>query len=289
MQRCAFLTLEDPTGYHIDDDLAVPSFTEKGWEIHTIPWSRTDVDWASFDAAIVRSTWDYHKQAARFFAVLEDIRARGVLLFNDLDLMRWNADKQYLAEMATRGVPVVPTVYGKGFAPGDVAHFAGILGTKDLVIKPVVGANAERTWRLDNLSHREAAANAFASDPFMVQVFAEAVEEEGELSLFFFDGVFSHAIRKQPRTGDFRVQEEHGGMIAAHPPKPSQLEAARAVMAALHGSPLYARVDLIRSNDDAEWWLMELELIEPSMYLRMDKGAPARFADAFDRHFERMR
>lgn len=281
MQRCAFLTLEDPTGYHIDDDRAIPAFADRGWAIETIPWSTEGGKWRDFDAVVVRSTWDYHKDADRFFGVLQDIRDQGIPLFNDLELMRWNADKNYLADLATRGVEVVPTIYGKRFAPSDAMHFADILGSDELVIKPVIGANAERTWRLDSPEDRDAAAEAFARDAFMVQVFAHAVQEEGELSLFFFDGDYSHAIKKQPRSGDFRVQEEHGGRITAFQPTPSQMEAGLKVMAALDDTPLYARVDLIRSNDDADWWLMELELIEPSMYLRMDADAPVRFADAF--------
>lgn len=281
MRRCAFLTLEDPTGYHIDDDRAIPVFAENGWAVETIPWSQQGRSWLDYDAVVVRSTWDYHKHSDRFFGVLERIAAQGIPLFNDLELMRWNAEKTYLADLSTRGVQVVPTVYGKGFAPSDAAHFAEILDSDHLVIKPVVGANAERTWRLATSRDREAAAKAFAGEAFMVQVFAEAVQEEGEISLFFFDGDFSHAIRKQPKSGDFRVQEEHGGRITAFQPTPSQQDAAGQVMEALDDTPLYARVDLIRSNDDADWWLMELELIEPSMYLRMDDGAPRRFADAF--------
>ena len=281
MQRCAFLTLEDPTGYHIDDDRAIPVFADRGWAVDTIPWSLSGVDWTQYDAVVVRSTWDYQKDAGRFFGVLDGIRDSGVPLFNDLELMRWNADKNYLADLATRGVEVVPTIYGSRFIPGDTAHFAQILGSDELVIKPVVGANAERTWRLDSPADQASAAKAFVRDAFMVQVFASSVQEEGELSLFFFDGAYSHAIKKQPKNGDFRVQEEHGGRITAFQPTPSQLESARQVMGALSGTPLYARVDLIRSNDDADWWLMELELIEPSMYLRMDADAPERFVQAF--------
>jgi glutathione synthase/RimK-type ligase-like ATP-grasp enzyme len=280
MQRCVFLSLEDPAGFHIDDDRAIPAFAKTGWAVETIPWSRPE-DWSRFDAAIVRSTWDYHKDPDRFFGVLEGIAAAGIPLFNDLDLMQWNAEKTYLADLATRGVQVVPTVYGKGFAPTDATHFTDILDSDRLVIKPVIGANAERTWRLDTTEAREAAAEAFRTEAFMVQIFVEAIQEEGEFSLFYFDGDYSHAIRKQPKSGDFRVQEEHGGRITSFKPTPSQMEAGLKVMAALDDTPLYARVDLIRSNDDADWWLMELELIEPSMYLRMDAGSPARFAAAF--------
>ena len=286
MQRCAFLTLEDPAGYHIDDDRAIPVFADRGWTVEVIPWSQPDVDWTRFDAVIVRSTWDYQTSTDRFFGVLESIVSAGVPLFNDLDLMRWNADKRYLAELAERGIAVVPTLFGKGFEAGDERLFAEVLESDSLVIKPIVGANADRTWRLDSPEDRMTAAGSFAADDFMVQVFVRSVPEEGEVSLFFFDGVYSHAIRKQPRAGDFRVQEEHGGHISAFSPSEDVLAAARRVLDVVDGSPLYARVDMVRGNDDPEWWLMELELIEPSMYLRMDPGAADRFADAFVRRME---
>lgn len=287
MQRCAFLTLEDPTGYHIDDDRAIPVFADRGWTVDVIPWSRPDVDWARFDAVIVRSTWDYQKSSDRFFGVLEAIAGAGIPLFNDLDLMRWNADKRYLADLAERGIAVVPTLFGKRFETGDERLFADVLESDSLVIKPVIGANAERTWRLDSPEDRMAAAGSFAADAFMVQVFVRSVLEEGEVSLFYFDGEYSHAIRKQPRAGDFRVQEEHGGHITAYRPSVDMLEAAGQVLDVVDGSPLYARVDMVLSNDDPEWWLMELELIEPSMYLRMDPDAADRFADAFVRRMDR--
>lgn len=281
MPRCAFLTLSDPTGYVIDDERAIPAFASRGWEVDTIPWTDA-AEWKEYEAVLVRSTWDYHRDADRFFSVLEDIADQGVRLFNSIPVMRWNANKEYLADLAEEGVSVVPTLFGRRFETGDEDHFANFLESANLVIKPVVGANAERTWRLGPGMDSSAPASAFNSEAFMVQPFVRSIKTEGEWSLFFFNGVYSHAILKRPKEGDFRVQEEHGGRIEPAHPSTELLEAAGEAMAVVTDLPLYARVDLVRGNEGG-WWIMEFELIEPSMYLRMDPQAPERFADAFVR------
>ena len=286
MHRCAFLTLADPTGYRIDDHLAAESLEDAGWLVETIPWNAPGHDWSRFDAVVVRSTWDYHKQVDAFFSVLEDIRATGPRLFNDLDVMRWNADKRYLADLAEKGVEVVPTIFGHSLEAGDHNHFCEILESGNLVIKPVRGANAEGAFRLKRKSRvQEEVLSRYASDDFMVQPFMSSILEQGEVSLFYFGGAFSHAIRKIPRPGDFRVQEEHGGTIVPWQPDREVLAAGDQVLKALEEQwpgreLLYARVDFVRSQGQSVWWLMELEVIEPSLYFRMDEGAPGRFTQA---------
>lgn len=282
MPSCAFLTLANPEGYTIDDHLAAEELVRAGWLMETIPWSDEDQDWARFDAVVVRSTWDYYKKVGAFFETLERIEASGTRLLNDLDLMRWNADKRYIGELAERGVSVVPTIYGRRFERGDTVHFASLLESEKLVIKPVEGANADGAFRLDASSENPEALERFASEHFMVQPFVSSITTFGEVSLFYFGSLFSHAILKTPDEGDFRVQEEHGGRIVPWQAEDSALEAGDRVLEALDGECLYARVDLVRSNDDSDWWLMELEIIEPSMYFRMDNGAPARFREALE-------
>ena len=116
----------------------------------------------------------------------------------------------------------------------------------------------------------------------MAQPFARAILDEGEYSLFSFNGAPSHTVLKTPKPGDFRVQEEHGGEILAVTPESALAAAGEKILASVGEPPLYARADMVRSNDGDAWWLMELELVEPSLYLRMDPEAPARFARAID-------
>ena len=288
MRRCAFLTLSDPTGFVIDDDCAYGAFMELGWSVTAVPWT-AGVAWTSFDAAVVRSTWDYQHHLARFHDVLRGIVRDGVPLFNPLELISWNASKAYLLDLARHGVAIPPTLWRDELRLDDVAALFDELGTDDIVLKPRVGANAQGVFRLrarEWAGSAEAVSAYFAGRSLFVQPFLGSVLRDGEYSLFYFDGRFSHAVLKTPTPGDFRVQEEHGGRIRSVVPTGDLVAAGDAALAALPEVPLYARVDLVRADDGDGFFVMELELIEPSMYLRMDPHAPRRFAEAFD---ERMR
>jgi glutathione synthase/RimK-type ligase-like ATP-grasp enzyme len=289
MKRCAFLTLADPSGFVIDDELAHAPFRSLGWHVTAVPWTQTRVPWSGFDAVLIRSTWDYHRDPERFLGVLEDIGRAGVPLFNSLALVRWNLSKTYLHDLSARGVPTVPTLSRPALGHRDVEALFDQLGD-ELVLKPVVGANAEGAYRLRRDTWRAGAADVesyYARRALLAQPFARAVLDEGEHSLFYFDGSYSHGVLKTPAPGDFRVQEEHGARIRAVTPSAALLAAGDAVVATLPEVPLYARLDLVRSNSGDGFWIMELELVEPSMYLRMDPGAPRRFAEAFCRRVAR--
>jgi len=152
-----------------------------------------------------------------------------------------------------------------------------------VVIKPVIGLNARGAFRLDAQTARSRDAELsdyFANRALLAQPFLPAIVSEGEFSLFYFNGAHSHTISKLPKAADFRVQEEHGGVIRAVATKPALRDAGDAALRAIGSVPLYVRADFVRANDDSGYWLMELELIEPSLYLRMDAGAPVRFARA---------
>lgn len=287
---CAFLTLDDPAGFVIDDALAVGPLRERGYEVAFVPWRRTGVDWRVFELVVVRSTWDYQHDLAAFFTALEAIVAAGTPLFNPLELVRWNASKRYLADLAGRGVPVVPTLWRDGLAPGEGAALFEAVGAPEIVLKPLVGANADGVFRVraDAWAGAEAEIlTRYADTPLLVQPMVASVLDEGEASLIYFDGALSHAIRKTPAPRDFRVQEEHGARIERLDADDRLRRAGRVVLDALPAAPLYARVDLVRANGGEGFWLMELELVEPSLYLRMDPHAPERFAAALSRRIDR--
>ena len=283
MRHCAFLTLEMDVGFFIDDQLAYEPLRELGWQVHTIPWRRRDVDWKVFEAVIIRSPWDYTEAPAEFLAVLERITQSGTLLLNSLDIVRWNIEKTYLRDLAVRGVPIIPTVWHERLAPGELAKLFEAVDAPEAVIKPILGANARGTWLLDKTTVREKASEIeayYADRPFMLQPLVKAIVPEGEFSLIYMGGELSHAILKTPKQNDFRVQEEHGGY-----PRKVELESAlRAAgdvaIGAVGEGLLYARADFVRANDGDGFWLMELELIEPSLYFRLDEQAPHRFARA---------
>jgi glutathione synthase/RimK-type ligase-like ATP-grasp enzyme len=283
MKRCAFLTMDNMQGFVSDDDLAVAPLAELGWEVDFISWHQTAVPWSSFDAVLMRSTWDYQKDPHKFLSVLAQID-QATRLQNDIGLARWNMHKSYLGDLRRRGVPIVPTVWGHSLTGAKLRELAVPLQSRELVFKPVIGANADDAVRIAVDGGRVKLAEAvqtYAQRPFMAQPFMPSILAEGEYSLFYFAGRYSHAILKKPGAGDFRVQEEHGGLIASVVPPPRLLRRAQAVVAVIHPPALYARVDLVRAGDD-DFVVMELELIEPALYLRMDSGAPYRFAAAID-------
>lgn len=283
MPRCVFLTLNDSTGFVIDDELAYLPLAALGWSVEAISWRTPSCDWRARDAVVIRSTWDYVADPDGFLAVLGDIERAGVPLFNPLALVRWNIRKSYLRDLAQRGVAVVPTIWRERLIPGELPALIEKTGTNEVVIKPVVGLNAQGAFRLDAGSAGQPSAvlgSYYADRALMVQPFLSHVITEGEFSLIYFNGRLSHTILKTPQPHDFRVQEEHGGVIRAAQPEEALCAAGETALRALDSVPLYARADFVRSNDDRSFWLVELELIEPSLYLRMDAGAPARFAQA---------
>jgi hypothetical protein len=280
VRQVAFLTLHDPSGFVIDDELAVLPLARHGIEVDTVPWDRPGVDWRRYALVVIRSTWDYPQDAGRFLAVLEGIERAGVRLENGSEIVRWNMAKTYLRDLAARGIEIVPTFWRERLAPGELVPLFEELHSDEGVIKPVVGGNAQGAWRLDAERARALAPEIeayFRDRPLMMQPFERGIVEEGEYSVMFMDGRHSHTILKTPKRGDFRVQEEHGSEIRLVEPEPALLAAAQAAIAAVGQKLLYARADLVRSGETFR--VMELELVEPSMYLRIDPGAPERFAE----------
>ncbi|HEY2712791.1 MAG TPA: hypothetical protein VGI60_09780 [Chthoniobacterales bacterium] len=289
MLRCDFLTLDNASGFVIDDELAYAPLAALGWRVETISWRTPSCDWRAYDAVVIRSTWDYNDDPDAFLAVLAKIERSGTRLFNPLDLVRWNIRKTYLRDLAARGVSVVPTIWRDRLIPQELAVLIEEVATDEVVIKPVVGLNARGVFRVDAGSARQPSAELsayYARRELMVQPFLSHVVTEGEFSLSYFKGELSHAILKTPRSSDFRVQEEHGGFIRRVQPEAELVRAGEMALRALDSVPLYARADFVRANDDNGFWLIELELIEPSLYLRTDADAPQRFAQAL--HDERV-
>jgi len=281
MRRAAFLTLAEQGDFVIDDDLAHAPLARRGWQVESVAWNRPDVDWQRYDLVAIRSTWDYQHQADAFLATLAAIEASGARVENPLEIVRWNMRKTYLRDLAAQGVPVVPTIWRDGLGPGELDALFEAAHSEETVIKPVMSGNAQGAWRLDRASARAHAAEIeayYANRTLMMQSFEPAIVSEGEFSLLYFNGEFSHGILKVPKQGDFRVQEEHGSEIRSITPEPALLAAGNAAIDAIGRKLLYARADLVRHGE--EFRVMELELVEPALYLRMDPGAPERFAEA---------
>lgn len=284
---CAFLTLDQRGDFVIDDEHAIGPLEDLGWQVATLSWRQTAIPWSEFDAVVIRSTWDYWNDLPDFVDSLAAIDQQTVLA-NPLQLVRWNLAKTYLHDLQQRGVEVVPTLWLDGLDPGALERHSRQLAVDQLVVKPVVGANGEDAFRLalgDDPLRLEQIAARFRDRACMLQPFLPRVLAEGEYSLFYLGGAYSHAILKVPAQGEFRSQEERGAEILPVEPEPALRAHGDRAFAAVSPAPLYARIDFVRS-EAGEFQLMELELVEPSLYLRTDPGAPARFARAIDAWFE---
>ena len=233
--------------------------------------SVTDIDWqapleafAGFDAALIGTPWDYFDNREAFLAKLDAIAALGVPVCNSPDVVRWNIDKGYLAELAERGVATIPTLLLDNPGRDEILAAFDHFGCDRLVVKRRVGAGAE--GQFDFTRDNPPAADWRMGHAALVQPFLPGIVEEGEHSLIFIDGEFSHGLIKRPAPGDYRMQSLYGGWDTAVTPTPDDLAAAQKVIAGLpFPAPLYARIDLVRGPDGA-LLLMEAEVIEPFLY-----------------------
>ena len=267
--------MENTDGFVVDDDETLATFRAAGHQVESVPWTNRG-DFSRFDVVIVRSTWDYQAHSAAFLEALSRIDAQ-THLENDLALMTWNIDKVYLRELEDAGIAIVPTAWDP-----EVERVDELFDSDELILKPSVSANADNTYRfargaLPLEAKRDLFEHKSVTGAIMCQPFLPSILDEGEVSLFYFDGAYSHAVNKRPKSGDFRVQEEHGGIITSVTPSADVFSLAERALEALpvETPPLYARVDIV---DDQ--YVIEVELIEPALYFRTHKDAPANFVRA---------
>lgn len=259
-----------PKGHY--EKLLGPDLTFKPW---TAPG-----DLSRFDLILPLLAWGYQRDCPAWFALLDQLVAQQLRIANPAPILRWNTDKRYLLDLDRQGVPIVPTRFADALTPADLADARTEFG-KRLVIKPPVSGGADGTFLL---GPDDAVPESAIGKAMLVQPYFPSIAEEGEYSLFYFDGQYSHAILKRPAGGDFRVQEQFGGRettIEANKDAKALATQALAAADALTGcgALAYARIDMIR-DIDGQLCLMELELIEPSLFLHHAADAGAAFAKA---------
>lgn len=279
----ALVTYERVPEIGADDRLLAEALAVRGVHAQAAVWSDPAVRWDRYAAVIVRACWDYHLRAAEFFAWTARLDSMGARVLNAPATLRWNADKRYLRDLESRGIPIVPTRWIEPGARESLAEVRRRTGWSELVVKPAISGGAHETWRASPGEGGDEArlATMLERGVVLAQPLMSAVVEEGEWSLVFLDGAFSHAVFKRPRTGDFRVQIEHGGTFAPATPAPRLIDEARAALDAAPSSgesTLYARVDGCISG--GRLLLMELELIEPALFLGTAPGSAQQMADA---------
>ena len=290
--RVALITYSGVPAITTDDRLLRDALIARGAEVEARPWD-ANADWSVYHRIILRSCWNFHHRPQEFRGWVDDVKERhDGSLMNGPALVQWGVDKRYLKDLDARGVAVVPTIWVDA-ADGDESPDLDALIAEQgwqggAVVKPAISATAHETWRVapdDGGAHQARFKSLLASSPsgVMVQPFLPEIED-GEWSLVFLGGEFSHAVKKRPAAGDFRVQHDFGGTVERCDPDPALVEDARAVLRAAAEATntvvediLYARVDgVVRSG---RLLLMELELIEPVLFFAQAPGAAARMAE----------
>lgn len=284
--KIALVTYQDKGAYNTinvnnEDNQIINYLTEKGLNISKEIWNDERVEWKNYDLAILKSPWDYFDLIEDFYAWLNKIESLNLKLLNPLATVRWNTDKHYLQDIEKAGLKVTPSIF---LTKGDdikLHQYFDSYKTDQFIVKPAVSGGSKNTFKVTTANADEINEKLTALveiDDFIVQPFLKEIEEDGELSFLFFNGKFSHALIKKVAKGDFRVQATFGGTV--HPQQPSDelIATAQKYIDQFAKGCLYARVDGAMVNN--EFVLMELELIEPFLFLDTNQKALENYYEA---------
>ncbi len=269
----------------IDEDALLSDLlTEMGISHQIHPWSSPEVDWSSFTHVLIKSTWDYFDFYPEFLVWLDKLEALGVQVLNEVPTLRWNSSKTYLMEIEIQGFPCIA---GKVLPKGSRLALDPLyteLGADTLVVKPLVSGGAKNTLKLARGAGEDLEkkiGDLLQVEDFLVQPYIEEIVKVGEYSLIFFNEKFSHAVLKSPAAADFRVQHYYGGTIQTLIPSDAMLSSAQALVDRYAKNTLYARVDGVEI--DGVFHLMELELIEPYLFLGLSDQAIPNYKAALQK------
>lgn len=280
------LICEDPANLfemaRNEDKKLLETLNNHGWTAEAKDWKNQSADWSSYDLVILKSPYDYHNRLEEFKIWLHKLAALGVRLLNPVETVLWNADKHYLREINDAGFYIIPSVFLEKDVPTDIFALFAQLGTDKIIVKPCVSGGSKNTFTLvrgetDLATHplnELLQQEAFIAQPFLREIHA------GEWSLIFFGGRFSHAIVKKPKEGDFRVQPQYGATINSVQPDAAVIEEASSLVRRFAGDALYTRVDGVLV--DGKLALMELELIEPLLYVAFEEKSLENYMRALD-------
>jgi glutathione synthase/RimK-type ligase-like ATP-grasp enzyme len=282
--RVALVTYRDLPDLNADDRLAADALTQLGLTTDAVCWDDPSVDWLAYRAVVLRSTWDYHRRIGDFRGWIDRMDAIGAALWNRPHVLRWNTDKRYLARLSSPRLSPPPTAILDRGADVDLRMLLETRNWQEAVIKPTISADGfstERTSLANAASDQDMLDGMLARGDVLIQELVPEIRVRGEISMMFFGGVFSHAVIKRPRAGEFRVQERLGGMIARTDPPPALIACGQAVLDEHAPGCLYARVDAVEAAEG--FVLMEVELVEPSLYLEHAPESPGALARAVQR------
>ncbi len=280
----AFVTsLEDPK-LTSDDLLAIPLLKKYGHSVSPLIWEHSSKEnLKGIEALIFRSCWNYHRNFLLFRKWLEDLKAIKIPIFNSLEIMKWNLNKKHILELAP-DINIPKSSHfkiKKSLTQLELQSLFESSGSHKLVIKPAVSLNGHDTFLFDRdeLPKALTKTNELLIDrEVLVQEFIPEIQTQGEVSLVYFNHQFSHAVRKIPAAGEFRVHSEYGGKRIAIEASHEARNYAERLLKHLKEQTLFARIDLVEAKTGPV--LIELEVTDPMLYLASDSAAPERFARA---------
>lgn len=261
-----------------DFAILAPIAAQKGITLEIRRWDATDLGEAGYDAAIVRSTWDYADRVGEFLDRLDALERGGLRVLNTPAALRWNARKTYLEELGAKGAPTIPTLWSDTVDARLIARAFDTFEAAELVVKPQLGAGSRDTIRLKRNGWSAADLALAPRGAVMIQPFLPGIETTGERSLFYFGGKPAHAIRKLPAAGKWYANVD-GARFERSDASAADRAAAEQVLALAPQNLLYARADLVDGHDGRPR-LIELEIIEPYLFFAFAPEGAAFFADA---------
>ncbi len=273
MKALYILTDKEKPNLHHDDSNLLEALQKLDIKGHPVVWDETEIKENS--TYLMRTPWDYPLKRERFEKLLDDIDQKKSQMINSTDIIRWNLNKSYMLELISREIPTVPTMIVNKFQLDDFQ-------TKDypIVAKPLVGASGRDTFLIQTKEDLKKCTPLIGKS-VIVQPFVPSIQTEGEYSFILFEGTFSHAVQKCAKQGEFRIQEEHGGTVKTHTPTPEEITYVENLVEKLYKEFIYARVDLVRFENELQ--VMELEVIEPELFLRHSDQGTKLFAEAISR------
>lgn len=290
MKKIAFVTSKEDPLLIRDDQLAIAPLKKLGFSVEPLVWDNDFNDINSFDGLIFRSCWNYHQKYEQFLKWMADLKEYKGRIFNPLDMSLWNLNKKYLLDLSQLGASVPKTEWISKetvLATNDLKTILDRINSDQVVIKPAVSLNGNDTYleSSQEISKIEVLLKKLPKDrDILIQEFIPEIKTAGEISLIFFNNEFSHAIRKTPSANEFRIHSEYGGQRAPVNPNLDLIKQAQDILKMVNKPLLFSRVDVVETAKGA--MLIELEIIDPMLFLGYADGAPNRFAEAIANAFE---
>ena len=257
-----------------EDGLVKRSLEKLGCRVIKVAWDSNSFDWSSTHYALFRTTWDYFHRFKEFKSWLKKIKNQTKLI-NSYDQIIWNLDKHYLNETHKKGINIPPSYFINKDSNETLTEIHNKTGWEKSVLKPTISGAARHTYKVnkENLHYYETIfKDLIQNEDFMLQEFQDNVLTKGEVAFMIYGGVFSHAILKKAKPGDFRVQDDFGGTVHKYTPTEKEILFAENTVKTIDPLPIYARVDMIWDNNDQPA-VSELELIEPELWFRFNHAS----------------